>query len=162
MIASLPLFIYHASQRIAVWYRSLSPVLSATRAIRAKYGVLVLFQPRDCEGYRDFMDAVAVLGRTADMPVVGVPLNMPESRSAFQAAVQRLDPPFPLAPAAGDATSEALWLMGYRHTPVALVVDPAGRPVAVLPPEPVPYHQAREMEALRSYLDTRRNGSLFR
>jgi hypothetical protein len=130
-------------------------------ALRGRYGVLVLFQPGDCGGYRDFIEAVAVMAHAAGVPVVGTPIRAPSDPGKLRTAMRRLDPPFSLAPRAANATSRSLWTMGYKHTPVALVVDPQGRPVMVLPPEAVPYHQAREMEAAGSYLVARRSGGVF-
>jgi hypothetical protein len=144
---------HHASQS-GLPAERLSPLL------HGRHGIVLVFQPHDCSGHRSFVDALNALHRSGRVPVAGIPLNAPRNREELKAALLGFDPAFPLAPELADHAGKLLLEMGFRRTPVALVVDPGGRPLMVVPPHPVPYREAELIRLATEYLENLRAGAV--
>ena len=92
------------------------------------------------------------------LPVVGIPVNAPSDPDSLRASLGGLAPAFPLAPDAADDAVRLLRGLGYTDTPIALVVDPAGRLAMTAQPQSTPYDQARMTELIEHYVSMTRAG----
>lgn len=127
------------------------PVSHLAPQLSGRYVVLVVFQPRDCAGYQGFIDSMGSLAASRPGLVLGVPVNAPREREALRTALADFAPSFPLVPVLADDATRLLGATGYR-TPVAVVVDPQGRPALIASPQPDTYGQAEMTRLLASYL----------
>jgi hypothetical protein len=116
---------------------------------RGRPALLVVLQPRDCESYRGFVEAMTSLRGTVEGDVMAVPVNSPSGPDALREAFARLAPRLPVVPEASRDAMLMLAALGYRDTPVALLVDAAGRPAMVIQPQPDPFRQARMTDLIR-------------
>jgi hypothetical protein len=133
-----------------------TPALAAE--FRGHYGVLVIFQARDCAGYRTFFDALSGLARQRKGQVLGVAVNSAGDGRELRRAIADFSPAFPVADRFEAQAARILASMGYRNTPLAVVIDPSGRPSLILPPQLNPYRQAQMIQIANSYLDVAQNG----
>jgi hypothetical protein len=113
--------------------------------------LLVVFQPGDCQSYGRFLSQWNALAAEGEVRVVGVPLYAQAQRAAGKPVLDYFTPVFPLRDElAADATS-LLRQMGQMNTPVAVLLDGAGRPRMVIPPGRYPREHVQARMAVRDY-----------
>lgn len=96
--------------------------------------LLVVLRASDCDSYRPLMAAWGRLHREEVVRVVGVVVDGPGSVAARDSLARRLGGPFPLRFDAGDVAETLALRLGYRATPLSVLLDRTGRPRAVVPP----------------------------
>lgn len=94
--------------------------------------LLYLFQSADCARHAALQRRWAGLGRDGLASVVGVRLDPLEPARADGAPSP--GPGFPLRQDLRAGAARLMKRLGYRTTPVTVVLDPRGRPRLVLPP----------------------------
>lgn len=110
---------------------------------RGKPALIVVFQPGDCESYRGFIEAMGSLTGRGHGAVLGAPVNAPSGERALRESFAGLAPDLVMVPGIAPDVVRMLGELGYHDTPVAVLVDPAGRPAMVVQPQPDPFRQAR-------------------
>lgn len=123
-----------------------------------QYAAIVLFQSEDCASYENFLDALGFLHRSGRVPVLGVPINASRGQVEVRQAKTGFDPDFPLNRELADQAVALISQMGYRRTPLAVLLDPRGRPLLVIPPHPVPYRQAEITRIVTEYVENLNSG----
>lgn len=113
--------------------------------------LLVLFQPSDCTSYADFMEQWNALAREGEVRVVGVPLNDEAQRATGKPVLDYFTPAFPLRHDLAPAAATLLRRMGQSRSPVAVLLDSAGRPRMVVPPGRYLREQVQARMAVRDY-----------
>ncbi len=115
-------------------------VLAPGRATLAEQGLtadprptlLVVFQPADCPQFGRFIMGWNALARTGEVQVLGVPLHRSgDAQLKARPVLRGVD--FPLRPELAAAVETLLLRMGYTRTPLAILLDPRGRPRLVVP-----------------------------
>lgn len=126
----------------------------------APYGIggalLLVYDPADCEVYRPVMERLEeAYGRGLD--IRGIPVRKPDGRAPAAAEVAAR-PVLPDASYLMRPVARALVRLGYRHTPLLVSVDRAGRLRHVIElPAPAVEHRrtlARLQEMLRPMEET--------
>lgn len=120
---------------------------AAARADRPT--LLVLFQPADCQSYTDYLRQWNALADEGEVQVVGVPLNT--HGAAGKPVLDYFTPSFPVRPELARPAARMLRQMGQSRTPVAVLLDGAGRPRMVVPPGRYPRQQVQARMAVRDY-----------
>jgi hypothetical protein len=154
LLVLMPVSIAVARYRSSTLHAAAVPEIA--RAFHGTPGVVVVFQPRDCAGFDSFIDAFSSLSRQRAGQVLGIPVNSPPDTMALRRSLAEFSPAFPLAPRLDADAERLLSAIGFARTPLAIVVDRAGRPVMVVPPQPNPYRQAEMTRLVASYLDLQR------
>lgn len=113
--------------------------------------LLVLFQPSDCAGYAGYLRQWNALAREGEVRVVGVPLNADGPGTAERPVLDYFTPAFPVDAELARPAVRLLRQMGHTHTPVAVLLDGAGRPRMVVPPGVYPREQVQARMAVRDY-----------
>ncbi len=113
--------------------------------------LLVVFQPSDGTGYSAYLEQWNALAREGEVPVVGVPLNAEARRAAGQPVLDSFTPAFPLRHDLAPAAAALLRQMGQSRSPVAVLVDSAGRPRMVIPPGRYLREDVKARMAVRDY-----------
>ena len=121
--------------------------------------LLYLFQGADCARHRELQRRWSELGRSGLVEVVGVPLDplLPESQGPDGAPADALpggrsDPGFPVRPDLRRTAGRLMARLGYRTTPVSILLDGRGRARLVVPPPPKDRAAAAEA-AVRASLE---------
>ncbi|MFL5542931.1 MAG: hypothetical protein ACJ8J0_28390, partial [Longimicrobiaceae bacterium] len=113
--------------------------------------LLVLYQPADCQGYADYLRQWNALASEGEVRVVGVPLNVRARRAPGEPAVDFFTPAFPVREELARPAARLLRQMGQSRTPVAVLLDGAGRPRMVVPPGGYAREQVLARMAVRDY-----------
>lgn len=119
------------------WVRSagLGPVAAAPAlSSDSAATVLVVLRPSDCDSYRPLLDAWSGLQGRAGVRVVGSVVDPPGPGPGRDSLRRRLGPDLPLRFDTGPAAEALVLRLGYRRTPVAVLLDRDGRPRAAVPP----------------------------
>lgn len=111
--------------------------------------LLYVFRPDDCAGYQHISDSWNRLGRRSEqLSVVGVGLDVPESRQLRSRLRGVLDVSFPVVFEPASRVEDFILRLGYSTTPVSVVVDRDGRPRMVVPPASDPEAQDAAAETV--------------
>lgn len=112
--------------------------------------LLVLFQSSDCSSYSAYLQQWNTLAREGEVRVVGVPLNTGRGAVA-KPVVDYFTPAFPLRHDLAPDAATLLRQMGQSHSPVAVLLDPAGRPRMIVPPGRYVREHVQARMAVRDY-----------
>jgi hypothetical protein len=96
--------------------------------------LLVVFRPDDCTSYQEFLAQWNEAHRSGEIRVLGVPVH--GSGDVRARIAELFQPAFPLRADLEGEVVTSLLRMGYTRTPVALLLDPEGRPRMVVQPSP--------------------------
>lgn len=116
----------------------------------AELRLLFLFQPGDCESYDGLVTLWNEIHRGDGVEVTGVGLRFPADTAARRFLLRNAGADFPVRFDLARAVETMALRLGYGRTPVSLLVDDRGRPVAVLPPASDPAVQERYGELVRT------------
>lgn len=94
--------------------------------------LLVIFQPADCHSYRYFISDWRHVIDEHEVRVLAVPLNVGSDHDALTLA-HDLAVPYPIRPDLARESRSLLRRLRHRQTPVAVFLDPSGKPRLVLP-----------------------------
>jgi hypothetical protein len=88
----------------------------------------VVFQPDDCETHAPFIRSWIRAQEHGSIAVVGVPLYIDlDDGDELRARLGPLAPDYPLVPRYSEEFQRLMRKLGYRQTPVAFLLDHAGR-----------------------------------
>lgn len=113
--------------------------------------LLVVFHRADCPRFGGFISAWNALAHTREVRVLGVPLHRSQEEPLRAGPVLR-QADFPFRPGLAPAVEMLLLRMGYRRTPVAVLLDTAGRPRLVVPAEERENACLRAIDLVRAHV----------
>jgi hypothetical protein len=129
--------------------RSHARALGAAAAGRPT--LLVLFQDRDCSGASRFVTDWRRLTADGSVRVIGVPVNV-RSDAALAEVIAQFPPGFDLRPELEGAAVSLLRRFRAPYTPVAVLLDPGGRPRMLIPQLEASLNQLEVQAAVTTYL----------
>lgn len=124
------------------------PNLAELGAHQSRPTLLHIFQAEDCPRFRELVRQWNELHRRHRLPVLGVGLDLPTDSAARATVVRASGASFPVRDDPNGEAERLLLRLGYRHTPLAVLLDGRGRPRLVLPPLPGPDGPRRAARAV--------------
>lgn len=111
----------------------------------------VVFQPEDCESSSQFIKVWTQLRDASALEVIGIPINAPPDTQELAMALGNLKPDYPLRPDLGEDIATLLVRHGHTKTPIAVLLDPQGRPRMFIPGDVAPRHQTKILNLIQNY-----------
>lgn len=115
--------------------------------------LLVAMRASDCERYAPLLARLGAASRTGRLRTVGALIGGPGSVPEGDSVARRYGVPFPVRPEAAGAAEALMLRLGYRETPLAVLLDGRGRPRMVLPPPADGEHAARGLGVAEDHIE---------
>lgn len=123
--------------------------------------LLFIYRHEDCRTYAGLVEGWNELHGEGELRVRGVVLDAPEPAAAHEIrdVAGRGRPRFPVHPELADRAERLMLRLGFTRTPVAILLDAAGRPRLALPPEPDRERAERALAQARAHATLLTSGS---
>ncbi len=113
--------------------------------------LLIVFQEKDCTSFARFVTDWRRLVQHDSIRVIGVPINV-KAPDELERISKQFPVQFPLRPELAPQANALLRMLNRNHTPAAVLLDHAGRPLMVVPGTEASINQLEVQFAILSYL----------
>jgi hypothetical protein len=131
--------------------RELGHARTLSAAAAGRPTLLVLFQDRDCSSAGRFVTDWRRLTAEGSVRVIAVPVNV-RSDAGLAEVIAQFPPDFDVRPELGGAAVSLLRRFRAPYTPVAVLLDPGGRPRMLIPQLDASLNQLEVQAAVTTYL----------